>query len=190
MEKSYMNKKESLYLFNCMYPDFFEKERIKDLPKDMFFTEMILSLEEYHETAYSRELDDSISFGYYSGNLDELKEIVRKIAPHWSDKFNGENRIYCGYVNGKVVSFCIIENLGTYHVDGQQLRIGGPGCVGTQIEYRNQGIALTMINHVTQILKEEGYHFSYIHFTVVSTWYEKIGYSIFLKWNKDGPVID
>ena len=43
-----------------------------------------------------------------------------------------------------------------------------------------------MIKHVTQILKDEGYDYSYIHYTGVASWYEKLGYKTSIKWNKNG----
>ena len=39
-----------------------------------------------------------------------------------------------------------------------------------------------------QILKEEGYDYSYIHYTGVAPWYEKLGYQTFAKWNKNGVL--
>ncbi len=68
------------------------------------------------------------------------------------------------------------------------MKVGGPGCVGTLPEYRNKGIGLIMVKHVTQILKEEGYDYSYIHFTGVAPWYEKLGYKTTIRWTKNGVV--
>ena len=45
-----------------------------------------------------------------------------------------------------------------------------------------------MVKHVTQILKEEGYDYSYIHFTGVAPWYEKLGYKTSVQWTKNGVV--
>ena len=73
-----------------------------------------------------------------------------------------------------------------HNINGRELKIGGPGCVGTLPEYRKKGIGLTMVKKVTEILKEEGYDYSYIHFTGVAPWYEKLGYETILKWNKHG----
>lgn len=100
--------------------------------------------------------------------------------------FTGEGRVLCGYLDGKVVSFCHVENIGTYNINGQTLKIGGPGCVGTLPEYSDRGIGLTMVKKATQILKEEGYDYSYIHYTYVAQWYAKLGYETVLKWTKIG----
>ncbi len=66
------------------------------------------------------------------------------------------------------------------------MKVGGPGCVGTIPEYRDKGIGLTMVKHVTRILKEEGYDYSYIHYTSEASWYEKLGYKTSIRWNRKG----
>ena len=45
-----------------------------------------------------------------------------------------------------------------------------------------------MVKNVTRILKEDGYDYSYIHFTGVASWYEKLGYKTSIKWNKHGVL--
>ena len=45
-----------------------------------------------------------------------------------------------------------------------------------------------MVGKVTQILKEEGYDYSYIHFTGVSDWYKKLGYKTSHRWNRNGVI--
>ena len=92
------------------------------------------------------------------------------------------------YIDGRIASFCMIENMGEHMLDGRTVKIGGPGCVGTVPEYRKRGIGLMMVKNVTQILKEEGYDFSYIHYTGVASWYQKLGYRTVLKWNKNGMI--
>ena len=39
---------------------------------------------------------------------------------------------------------------------------------------------------ILQILKEEGYDYSYIHYTYLAPWYERLGYKTVIKWNRDG----
>ena len=149
---------------------------------------MILDLNEFEQNIYSKELDDTVSFGIYNGDLEELKEAVGKVVQYWTQSYNGKYRAYCGYVNGKVVSFCLIEDKGVHNINGKDYKIGGPGCVGTLPEYRNRGIGLTMVRNVTRILKEEGFDYSYIHFTGVAKWYEKLGYRSSVRWNKNGVL--
>lgn len=183
-----MNKQDYILLLDSMYPNFFERETVRNLPDEWICDEMILTLDEFEPSKYDKEFDNNISFGYYNGDLDKLKEKVEKVVQYWSKSYNGKHRIYCGYIDGEVVSFCLIEDKGIHDINGHQYRIGGPGCVGTLPEYRNKGIGLTMVKNVTQILKDEGYDYSYIHFTGVASWYEKLGYKSVLKWNKNGII--
>ena len=78
--------------------------------------------------------------------------------------------------------------MGTYNINGREIKTGGPGTVGTLSEYRNRGIGLTTVKNVTQILKEEGFDYSCIHFTGISEWYNKLGYKTSIKWNKNGVI--
>ena len=181
-----MSKQDYITLLDSMYPNFFEKETVRNMSEEWICDEMILALEEFRPEKYEKEFDDRISFGYYEGDLEELKKEVRRVVEYWAESYNGKHRIFCGYMDGKVVSFCLIEDKGVHSIGGQNLKIGGPGCVGTLPEYRKKGIGLTMVKKVTEILKEEGYDYSYIHFTGVAPWYEKLGYETILKWNKHG----
>ena len=76
--------------------------------------------------------------------------------------------------------------MGEYEIDGKRIKIGGPGCVGTLPEYRNKGVGLSMVKYATQILKNEGFDYSYIHYTHISEWYSKLGYKTVLQWTKNG----
>ncbi len=181
-----MNKQEYISLFNCLHPDFFESEHIRALPEEYVFDEMILSLNEFDPHTYDKKFDADVSFGFYDGDPEELKKVVERVEKHWASFFSGRNRIFCGYVNGKVASFCLVSDMGAWKINGHALKTGGPGCVGTLPEYRDRGIGLTMVKHVTQLLKEEGYDYSYIHYTYIAPWYEKLGYKTVLRWNRNG----
>ncbi len=183
-----MNKQESILLLNGIHPNFFEGEDVRDIPNEEIYDEMILSLDEFEPCKYDKRLDDNISFGYYKGDIDELKKVVERVDQHWVQFYDASQRIYCGFVDGKIASFCLIENMGAHNIGGRKVKVGGPGCVGTLPEYRNKGIGLIMVKHVTQILKEEGYDYSYIHFTGVAPWYEKLGYKTTIRWTKNGVV--
>ncbi|MBR6478762.1 MAG: GNAT family N-acetyltransferase, partial [Lachnospiraceae bacterium] len=111
-----------------------------------------------------------------------------KVVPHWVSFFNENSRVYCGFVDGKIASFCLIEDFGEHVVNGQNWKIGGPGCVGTILEYRDRGIGLTMVRNVTKILQDEFYDYSYIHYTYETKWYGKLGYETFLSWCGKGFV--
>ena len=181
-----MTKQEGVLLFNSMYPNFFEEDDIKNLPDGWIFDEMILSLDKSDSSKYNRTLDDGISFGYYQEDISVIKKAAEKVDPNWPQYFNGSQRIYCGYVEGKIASFCMIADLGVHQINGRGLKVGGPGCVGTIPEYRDKGIGLTMVKHATRILEEEGYDYSYIHYTSEASWYEKIGYITSIRWNGKG----
>lgn len=183
-----MNKQDYVLLLDCIHPNFFESETVCGLPEESVFDEMILPLNEFNLYKYDKHLNDNISFGFYDDDIDELKKKVEKVVSDWVQFFDGKHRIYCGYMDGKVASFCIVEDMGIHNINGCKMKIGGPGCVGTLLEYRHKGIGLTMVKHVTQILKEEGYDYSYIHFTGVASWYEKVGYKTSIKWSKDGVM--
>lgn len=183
-----MNKQEYISLLDRIYPDFFERDIVRGLPDELVFDEMILPLDEFDTHKYDKKLDDNVTFGFYEGDLDELKKEVERVVEYWVNSFGGKHRIYCGYIDGKVASFCLVENKGTYNIGGREFKIGGPGCVGTLPEYRNKGIGLTMVKNVTQILKDEGYNYSYIHFTGVAPWYEKLGYKTSVRWTKNGVI--
>ena len=181
-----MNKQDFISLFNFMHPNFFESESIKSLSDDMVFDEMILPLEKFDANKYTKSFGNNISFGFYKGSIEEIKKAVAEVERDWKQYFSETDRIYCGFVDGKVASFCLIDSMGTYTVNGKQLKIGGPGCVGTLPSYRNIGIGLTTVKYATQILKDEGFDYSYIHFTGVAEWYEKLGYESIIKWSRNG----
>ncbi|MCM1578337.1 MAG: GNAT family N-acetyltransferase [Ruminococcus sp.] len=181
-----MTKQEGIQLFNSINPNFFEREHIKSLPRNYFFDEMILELDSFDPLKYSRQPDNSVTFGLFEGELSEIKAAVGKVDINWTHYFNGSQRIYCGYWEGEIASFCMITDFGVHTVNGRELKIGGPGCVGTVPRFRDRGIGLTMVKQVTRILKDEGYDLSYIHYTSEAAWYEKLGYKTLVRWNGKG----
>ena len=183
-----MKKQEAVALFHSMHPGFFEKEYIQSLSQDWIFDEMMLRLDEFELNRYEKELDASITFGFYERSRAELLKTVEQVDSDWVEFFEEGDRVFCAYLDGKVVSFCIVENMGAHNINGQELKIGGPGCVGTLPEYRDRGIGLMMVKKATQILKDEGYDYSYIHYTSVAQWYAKLGYETILQWSKKGIV--
>ena len=181
-----MSAQEYRALFESVYPGFFERGSIRALPKEYIFDEMILHLSDFDPHIYEKAMDDSVTFGYYEGDAETILGAVEKVEEGWLPIYKRENRVFCGYIDGKLASFCIIENMGEHTFAGKTVRVGGPGCVGTLPEYRHKGVGLTMVKHVTQILKDEGYDISFIHYTGVAPWYEKLGYKTIVRWNTDG----
>ena len=183
-----MTKQDYILLFDSMHKDFFEGESVKSLSEGEVFEEMLLPLKEFDPDIYNKKLPENISFGFYEGDISEIKKSIKKVSADWVQFFNKDSRIFCGYIDGKAASFCLVDDMGEHIVKGQRLKIGGPGCVGTVPEYRNSGIGLTMVKLVTEILKNEGYDYSYIHYTAVAEWYAKLGYTTIFKWNKNGII--
>ena len=201
-----MTKEQYETLFLEMHPNYFERDYVRAIPEDEPASEMILHLPDFDETCYEKDFngyvwrkipnkgsyekstDESVTFGYYDGDLEGLRAAVEKVVSHWTQFFHEKSRVYCGFVNGKVASFCLIEDFGEHLMDGRIQKIGGPGCVGTLPEYRDRGIGLTMVRDVTKILLEEGYDYSYIHYTYETNWYAKLGYQTFLSWSGKGFV--
>ena len=183
-----MEKKDFVKLFELMHPGFFDKPYIRELPDSETFDEMILPLAVFDGHIYVKTLDSSITFGFFSGETDELKKAVAQVDEGWVPLFGSGDRVYCGFIDGSIASFCLIDDMGEYSIDGSRIKVGGPGCVGTLPAYRNKGIALTMVKQATAILKGEGFDLSWIHYTGVAPWYEKLGYKTVLRWNKNGIV--
>ena len=84
----------------------------------------------------------------------------------------------------KIAAFCLLEDWGVQ----EGLRIGGPGCVGTVPEYRKQGIGLEMVRLATELVQNEGFDISWIHYTHLEKWYSKLGYHTILRWGCKGFI--
>ena len=144
-----MTKQDYISLFYSMHKGFFEGESVKGLSEGEVFEEMLLPLKEFDTDIYNKKLPENISFGFYEGDISEIKKSIEKVSPDWVQFFNKDSRIFCGFIDG---------------------------------------IGLTMVKLVTEILKNEGYDYSYIHYTAVAHWYAKLGYTTILKWNKKGII--
>lgn len=183
-----MKTQDYIALFNKMYPNFFASEGIRSTPEEYVFAEMALPLDDFDPHQYDKVLPESITFGYYQGDLAALREAVAQVDEGWPVYFDGREPVYCGFIDGQLASFCMVSDFGTHTVNGCTVKVGGPGCVGTLPRYRDRGVGLTMVKHVTQILKDEGFDLSFIHYTYVADWYAKLGYKTVLNWNCNGFV--
>ncbi|MBQ3979449.1 MAG: GNAT family N-acetyltransferase [Lachnospiraceae bacterium] len=171
-----------------LYPGFFEQDYVRNVEEGAVASEQILRLQEFDPSVYERKMPENVTFGFYDGDIEELRGLVAQVVDHWPVFFNKESRIYCGFVDGKVASFCLLEDGGEHVINGVRCRVAEPGCVGTLPAYRNRGIGLTMIRNVTEIFRQELYDFSYIHWTFETQWYGKLGYKTVLRWNNRGVV--
>lgn len=185
-EKSKSRLSQSGYgeLFDSMHPGFFEREYISRIPAEETYDEMLLCLRGFDYPAIP--VPEGVTFGYYKGSIDALRERVAMVNNSWTSIYREGSRVFCGFLNGEVVSFCLIEDMGEHEYSGQKLKIGGPGCVGTVPAFRKKGIGREMIRRATLILKDECYDVSYIHYTGVADWYAALGYRTILTWNRNG----
>ncbi len=140
---------------------------------DGIFAEMVLDLESYAEKTAPVA---GVEFGFFSGDYDVLRRAVAEVDDDWVQYFTDGSRVLCGFVDGRPVSFCIVEPSYDCILSGDGVKIGGPGCVGTVPQYRNRGIGLRMVDLATVWLKNEGFDKSYIHYTYLDKWYAKLGY--------------
>jgi len=171
-------------MFNTLKPGFFGEASIRSLPREHIFEEQVLDLRTFDVNAVNVPYPSQITFGFYSGDIAALREAVALVDDDWVEYFDPEDQIYCAFDGDKVVSFCLLDAFGQY----AGLRVGGPGCVGTIPEYRQQGIGLKMVQNATAILKEQSYDLSYIHYTHVGHWYARLGYKTVLRWNSSGII--
>jgi len=171
-------------LFCAIHPDFFEREEIRALPQEWVFEEQILDLHTFRAEDFSAECPEYITLGLYAGDVESLHAAVRRVDADWVEYFSPDDAVYCAFDGGRIAAFCLMDDFGEY----RGMRIGALGCVGTLPEYRRRGIGRRMVLRATQMLKERGFDLSYIHYTAVGRWYEKIGYRTILKWNSEGII--
>lgn len=169
-------------MFNSLYPDFFQDENIRNMPSDHIFAELVMDLRESSPNMTTYRAQNGISFGEYHGDPETLRNAVRLVDDDWVQYFGDDERFYCVTDKEKVVSFCILSDMGKF----RGLHIGGPGCVGTIPEYRGRGIGLEMVRLATETLRRDGFDISWIHHTHLSQWYMKLGYRQVLRWNSGG----
>ncbi len=177
-----MNYKE---MFSNMHPGFFDDPGIKGMPREWAFSELIMDLRKEPPQKTVPHCPESITFGEYKGCIDKLKKVVCEVDEDWAQYFGEWSRVFCAFDRDKVVAFCVLGDMGMQ----EGLKVGGPGCVGTIPGYRKKGIGLEMVRRATEILREEKYDISWIHYTHIENWYKKLGYETVLKWNSDGIIM-
>ena len=173
-------------LFHSLHPGFFQEEGIRTLPKEWIFTELVMDLKAKLPNMNSFDASNGIVFDEYHGDLAALHDAVCRVDGDWVQYFNEGDRVYCAFEEKKIVAFCGLTDMGRV----QGLHIGGPGCVGTLPEFRRQGIGLEMVRLATDIFRQEGFDLSWIHYTHLAPWYQKLGYQPVLQWNSDGLLTE
>ena len=172
--------------FDHLHPGFFEKESIKSMPAEWVYREMLLDLRTLKTPMPAVACPSDVEFRVWDGSVEPLLEAVAAVDDTWPQWFREPGRVFCGMRDGEPVSFCLLGAMGSY----EGFRIGGPGCVGTVPRARRQGIGLRMVQLGTEMLKQEGFDYSYIHYTGVAPWYARLGYRTVLAWNSSGFLDD
>ena len=172
-------------LFDGMHPGFFRSAGIRAMPEDEVFAELVLDLRR-RPPLPAGMAPEGITFGEYRGDAAALRETVRQVDKDWAIYFGGYSRAFCAFDGDRAVSFCLLSDWGVW--DG--LRVGGPGCVGTIPGYRGRGIGLELVRRATNLLQARGFDLSWIHFTHLAGWYQKLGYTTVLRWNSRGMLAD
>ena len=170
-------------MFAALQPGFFDKPYIAALPEEEIYEEQVIDLHAWQAGA-PLPCPAHITFGFYRGDADMLRAAVREVDEDWPQWFGRTDRVFCAFDGPRVVSFCILDAFG--EADGK--KVGAPGCVGTIPAYRRQGIGLRMIQLATEILRQEGYDLSWIHYTAVGHWYARLGYETVIRWNCKGII--
>lgn len=183
-----VTEKQWVAFFHEINPGFFNPDHDERMQKDKPSSEMCLNLRKFDENCYEKKLPENITFGCLNKDLDELLAVVEKVMPIWVPLFDGRTKVYCGFVDGKIVSFCMVEDLGEHILAGERVKIGSPGCAGTLPEYRNRGIGMVMLRNVTKILRDAMYDYSYVHHTYETEWLKKLGYEVVLRWDDRGFI--
>jgi len=142
--------------------------------------EMILNLADFNLDQLTLHGSDIAEYEWYHGDLETIKSAVSLVDENWPQYFTKTDNIYVAKVNGEIASFCLVDTNCYNYLTDKYGKVGMPGCIGTVPKYRNKGIALEMVAKVTQYLKEQGMNISFIYYTGVPHWYEKIGYKSFL----------
>lgn len=156
---------------------FFEKNGYRSVGS---CDEMFLDLREFCIDDYKFRGHDIAEYHWFDGDLKEIRDAVAGVDESWLPYFNNPEKIFVGCVGGEIASFCLVDmNCQNYLTDSYG-KVGMPGCVGTVPKFRNKGIAIEMVAKVTEYLKEQKMDISFIYFTGVAEWYEKIGYKTFL----------
>lgn len=145
--------------------------------------EMRLSLQDFQLEKAAVTTNAAVTLGYYTDeDRQPLFEAVADVDEDWVQYFQDTEYVFCAFLEGKVVSFAILDFDDTNILCREGAAIGSIGCVGTVRSVRKKGIGLKMVALATEELKKRGCAESFIHYTHVDKWYAKLGYRNFLHY--------
>ena len=135
------------------------------------FCEMYIDIADYSDTLPP----SADTFGFLSGRRDELIAAVNSVDAEWPQFFDGGD-FFCAFgADGKIESFCIVEDDVRCAVSSGKIRTGSVGCVGTVPLARGKGTGLKMVSLALEALRRRGCGRCYIHWTHLDKWYGKLG---------------
>lgn len=142
--------------------------------------EMLMPLKDFSMENYPHRGHEIAEYGWFHGGMEEIHKAVASVDESWIPYYTNPGNIFVARAGGEIASFCLVDTDCQNYLTDAYGRVGMPGCVGTVPKFRNQGIAIEMIARATQYLKEQEMDISFIFYTGVGRWYEKIGYKTFL----------
>ena len=69
------------------------------------FAEMGMSLEGYTEKT---EPIEGVTYDFYTGPVEKIQAVVEQVDDTWIQYFREDTPIFCAYLEGELVSFCIV----------------------------------------------------------------------------------
>lgn len=100
------------------------------------FAEMSLPLADYREQTAPIP---GVSFGFYTGEPAPLQALVAQVDDSWCRYYTDTSAAFCAWVDGQVVSFCLVDTDAACILSLPGLRVGSIGCVGTLPAFRPSG---------------------------------------------------
>lgn len=143
--------------------------------------EMTIDVQAFSSEKHELPVPDNVTFGWYKGDFEKLKEAVADVDEEWVQYFSPEGRVFCAMSENEIASFCEVDFDSECILSDGKNKVGVIGCVGTVHKFRKNGIGLKMVALATDELRKKDCDECFIHFTGVAPWYAKIGYRTFLK---------
>lgn len=165
--------------------DFFVKNGFETCGE---FVEMGMEIRKF--TADKSHAPVSAEFGFFDGKHDDLLAAVAEVDEEWVQYFSDDEKVFCGFVNGELASFCIVDESVQCLLSDGKSKVGSIGCVGTRPAFRKRGIGLYMVELATELLSEKGCDKSFIHCTHLENWYKRLGYRTFLRYTAGRKIFE